>query len=240
MTRKWNTTKWNFNHAGNVHYSEVIMSAMASQITGVLIVCLNVCSVADRRKHQSSMSLAFVRGIHRWQVNSPHKGPGGCFTNASRALQRNLAKIYNARNHNYSENFKLKICTCAQSKALGTHTKFQLEILIRSAISAIHKFRENMLESSRNVSETTPRTLRQPNLRKVRRPTVPWKGRNESPLIDIHSSIKAIHQSVIDIMDIHNSNMDVYNPVMYIHNTITDIQTCRNSYGYPWLNCGCQ
>ena len=44
-------------------------------ITGVLIVCLNVCSVADQRKHQSSMSLAFVRGIHRWQVNSPHKGP---------------------------------------------------------------------------------------------------------------------------------------------------------------------
>ena len=75
MTRKWNTTKWNFNHAGNVHYSDVIMSAMASQITGVLIVCLNVCSVADQRKHQSSMSLAFVRGIHRWQVNSPHKGP---------------------------------------------------------------------------------------------------------------------------------------------------------------------
>ena len=81
---------------------------------------------------------------------------GGCFTNASRALQRNLAKICNARNHIYSENFKLKICTCAQSKALGTHTKFQLEILIRSAISAIHKFRENMLESSLNVSETTP------------------------------------------------------------------------------------
>ena len=57
------------------------------------------------------------------------------------------------------------------------------------------------------------------------KPTVPWKGRNESPLIDIHSSIKAIHQSVIDIMDIHNSNMDVYNPVMYIHSSITDIQT---------------
>ena len=29
----------------------------------------------DQRKHQSSSSLAFVRGIHRWQVNSPHKGP---------------------------------------------------------------------------------------------------------------------------------------------------------------------
>ena len=30
---------------------------------------------ADQRKHQSSASLAFVRGIHRWPVNSPHKGP---------------------------------------------------------------------------------------------------------------------------------------------------------------------
>ena len=26
-------------------------------------------------EHQSSASLAFVRGIHRWPVNSPHKGP---------------------------------------------------------------------------------------------------------------------------------------------------------------------
>ena len=30
---------------------------------------------ADQRKHQSSSSLAFVRGIRRWPVNSPHKGP---------------------------------------------------------------------------------------------------------------------------------------------------------------------
>ena len=27
------------------------------------------------KKRQSSASLAFVRGIHRWPVNSPHKGP---------------------------------------------------------------------------------------------------------------------------------------------------------------------
>ena len=40
--------------------------------------------------------------------------------------------------------------------ALGTRTKFQLEILIRTTISVIHKFQENILESSRNVSETTP------------------------------------------------------------------------------------
>ena len=27
----------------------------------------------NKRKHQSSASLAFVRGIHRWPANSPHK-----------------------------------------------------------------------------------------------------------------------------------------------------------------------
>ena len=34
-----------------------------------------ICSGADQRKHQSSPSLAFVRGIHRWPVNSLHKVP---------------------------------------------------------------------------------------------------------------------------------------------------------------------
>ena len=83
------------------------------------------------------------------------------FTNFSRALQNNLAKIHNARNHIYGENFKLKLCMCAQ-RSKGTHTKFQLEILIRSTISAIHKFRENILESLRNISETTPWLLMSP------------------------------------------------------------------------------
>ena len=50
---------------------DVMMGAMASQITSLSIVYLAVYS----RKHQSSASLAFVRGIHRWPVNSPHKWP---------------------------------------------------------------------------------------------------------------------------------------------------------------------
>ena len=58
-----------------MHYGDVIMSAMASQITSLAIVYSTVSSGADQRKHQSSASLAFVRGIHRWPVNSPHKGP---------------------------------------------------------------------------------------------------------------------------------------------------------------------
>ena len=51
------------------------MSAMASQITSLTIVHSTVYSGADQRKHQSSASLAFVRGNHRGPVNSPHKGP---------------------------------------------------------------------------------------------------------------------------------------------------------------------
>ena len=58
-----------------LHYRDVIMSAMASQITSLTIVCSTVYSVADQRKHRSSASLAFMRGIHRWPVNTPHKGP---------------------------------------------------------------------------------------------------------------------------------------------------------------------
>ena len=51
------------------------MGAMASQITSLTIVYATVYSGADQRKHQSSASLAFVRGIHRSPVNSPHKWP---------------------------------------------------------------------------------------------------------------------------------------------------------------------
>ena len=59
----------------NLHYSNVIMSAMASDINGVLVVCSMVYSGADQRKHQSSASQALGRGIHRWPVDSPHKRP---------------------------------------------------------------------------------------------------------------------------------------------------------------------
>ena len=57
------------------HYGDVIMGAMASQITCPMIVYSAFYSGADQRKHHSSAPLAFVRGIHRWQVNSPYKGP---------------------------------------------------------------------------------------------------------------------------------------------------------------------
>ena len=64
---------YQFKHL--VHYNDVIMGAMASQITSLTIVSSSVNSGADQRKHQSSASLAFVRGNRRGPVNFPHKWP---------------------------------------------------------------------------------------------------------------------------------------------------------------------
>ena len=51
------------------HYIDVIMTIMASQITSLTVVYSIVYSGAGQRKHRSSVSLAFVRGIHRdWWI----------------------------------------------------------------------------------------------------------------------------------------------------------------------------
>ena len=42
------------------------MGVMASQITSPTIVYSTVYSALDQIKHQSNVSLAFVREIHRW------------------------------------------------------------------------------------------------------------------------------------------------------------------------------
>ena len=64
-------TDCNANYSLQWHHN----GEMASQITSFPIVYSTVYSGADQRKHQSSESLAFVRGIHRSPVNSPHRGP---------------------------------------------------------------------------------------------------------------------------------------------------------------------
>ena len=55
--------QWLHNEHDGVPYDQCFVS------------CSTVCWGIDQRKHQSSASLAFVRGIHRWLVDSPHKGP---------------------------------------------------------------------------------------------------------------------------------------------------------------------
>ena len=60
------TLSWLSFPAHGFHYSDVIMSAMTCQITGVSIVCSIVCSGADQRKHPR------VTGL--WEGNPPVTG----------------------------------------------------------------------------------------------------------------------------------------------------------------------
>ena len=71
----WPFCVGNHSHHSSTHYCDFIMNTIASQITSLTIVYLTVNSGTDQRKHQRSASLAFVRGIHRRPVNSPHKRP---------------------------------------------------------------------------------------------------------------------------------------------------------------------
>ena len=59
----------------SLHYYDVIMGTLVSQIISLTVVFPTVYWGADQRKHQRTASLAFVRGIHRGPFNSPHKWP---------------------------------------------------------------------------------------------------------------------------------------------------------------------
>ena len=65
--------RFNIRNLFSSHYGDVILGTIASQITSLTIDYSTVYSDAHQRKHQSSTSLAFVRGIHRRPVNFPHK-----------------------------------------------------------------------------------------------------------------------------------------------------------------------
>ena len=56
------------------HYSDVMMSPVATQIFGVSIVYLTIGSGADKKTPKLHVT-GLCWGIHRWTVNSSHKGP---------------------------------------------------------------------------------------------------------------------------------------------------------------------
>ena len=73
INRKWDhKIRQYYDHPSKLQWGH---NELAAQITSLMIVYSNVYSGADQRKHQSSAALAFVWGIHRWPVNSLHKGP---------------------------------------------------------------------------------------------------------------------------------------------------------------------
>ena len=73
MNTNGNLRPSNFVDMLIVNYNDVIMNMMASQITSFTIVYSTIYSGKDQKEYQSPAPLAFVRGIHRWLVNSSHK-----------------------------------------------------------------------------------------------------------------------------------------------------------------------
>ena len=126
---------------------------------------LNQCWVIVNRIFRNKLQWNFNQNTSfsftkmHLKISSAKRWPGGCFTNVSWALQDIISKFVYCRNRTSYENFKLKLCTCAQSPVLGTRTKFQLKILTIYVISGMVYFRKIILESSRNISETTPSVL---------------------------------------------------------------------------------
>ena len=119
--------------------------------------CVNQCSaeiISDRKNERYLHLLAFINTETLRSLKSFamwNQDPGDCFTNISQALQNILQKFVYWQNHTYE--FQAET-NC--SPALGTHTKFQLEIININVISGIVYFREIILESSQNVSENNP------------------------------------------------------------------------------------
>ena len=87
-------------------HGDVTMGVIASQITILAIIYSTVYSDADQRKHQSSSSLAFARGIHRgrWIPCTNGQLRGKCF-HLMRSLcvdQMNNCKVLNTYAHSIS------------------------------------------------------------------------------------------------------------------------------------------
>ena len=81
------------------HYSDVIMTTIASLITSLAVVYSAVYSDADQRKHQSSASLAFVWGIHRdrWIPRTKGQLRGKCFHLMTSSCKRIIYRVIRMR-----------------------------------------------------------------------------------------------------------------------------------------------
>ena len=108
---------YSYSSKTKTHYSHVSISAMASQITGVSIALSTVFSGAYQRNHQSSASLAFVRGIYTWPAGSPHKRPvTRKIFPFDDVIMKHFSRCYayictgNARSQDISNNFIGLVC----------------------------------------------------------------------------------------------------------------------------------
>ena len=114
-----------------IHYSDAIMSTMASHIICVSIVCRTVCSGVDQRNHQNSASLAFVSGIHPWPVDFHHNS---CKTNSNECVSlRRWSKINISQQIN--GDFHERINDCKEAFVQAFSFEFLRVFIDRSSTS---------------------------------------------------------------------------------------------------------
>ena len=107
------------------------MGAMASQITSLTIVYSTIYSGPDQRKYYSSASLAFVWGIHRGPVNSPHKGPVTRKKFPFDDVIMSLASGRRCDNDDKSIIFKLSFHNSSFPSRCGIAIRYMLQDLIK-------------------------------------------------------------------------------------------------------------
>ena len=132
-----------------IHFTDVIMSVMASQITSLTIVYSTVYSGAYQRTNQSFMSLAFVRGIPLSPVNSPHKRPvtRKMFPFDDVIIYYRILKSYKSSRYCISRTYMLMISTdlqprkkinCKQIYCIHIHGDKLHAILFKLVYSSIY------------------------------------------------------------------------------------------------------
>ena len=94
---------------GNINWSEKSSTPPPDTPTPGNLVILSTTLIKV-----SILTMGSVVKVHQ-PIRTVTNGPRGCFTNISWALQNVLSKFVYCRNHTSRENFKLKLCTCAQS-----------------------------------------------------------------------------------------------------------------------------
>ena len=102
------------------HYSDVIMSPMASQITSLTVVYSTVYSGTDQRKHQTPRYWPFVREFtgNRWIPLTKGQLRGKCFHLMTSSWNVLLCHTYQPRTLHYS-NVRQHYCHSTRHRQLS-------------------------------------------------------------------------------------------------------------------------
>ena len=126
----WNTKQ------STLHYDDVIMTMLASQITSLTVVYSIVYSGVNQRKHQSSASLAFVQEIHRGPVNFPHKWPVTRKMFPFDDVVMKIMWIFHGMLCFYYNNTNCRAVQSSDRWQMGSHNLIELMYIIHTALSS--------------------------------------------------------------------------------------------------------